>query len=100
MDIIVKDWLRVDHFRKEDLVFLNIQVGFRNWTRNRKAEIGFGHPWNRLWNSKMMKLSSPRRRLLRSQDLRTTRPKRRLMRSQDLRTTRLGRRLKLEDGSR
>jgi hypothetical protein len=71
-DIIVKDWLRVDRFRKEGRVFLNTQIRF--WTRTWKPEIRSGHFRNWLWNSKMMRMSNPRRRLMRSQDLRTTRP--------------------------
>ena len=41
IDIIVKDWLRVDRIRKDNRVFLYTQIGF--WNRNRIPENQSGH---------------------------------------------------------
>ena len=40
IDIVVKDWLRVDRIGKDDGVFLNTQTWF--WNRNRIPEIRSG----------------------------------------------------------
>ena len=41
IDIVVKDWLRIDRIRKDDEVFLNTQTRF--WNRNQIPDIRSGH---------------------------------------------------------